>query len=199
MKKRHFVKIGLLVVAAALAQDAWSGCGCCRKLKQYSRSSRKTTHSTNKTLGASSISSNQRLECTVAKVISGDTICVKRGNNSAEVRLDRIEAPEIDQEYGDVAAKALGKKIRGKSVVVEWKKRDPGGRILGIVKLNGEDVNLWMVKEGHAWHYDHFDRTPAYAEAHKSAKEAGLGLWAGKNPVHPYDWRKTNKKTYSRW
>jgi len=87
---------------------------------------------------------------------------------------------------------------------VRYKKKDQYGRVLGVVwtKVKGEgqertealDVNLLMVKEGMAWHYGHFDKTPEYIEAQKSAQLDKRGLWADDKLVNPYDWRKAGKR-----
>ena len=154
--------------------------------------------------------------CTM--VSDGDMIhVVTDGNEKFKVRLDRIDAPEKDQPYGKESTAYLTSLIRGKTVRVEWVKKDQYGRILGIVYLpdvtlayeKGEadssplvkndpssklDVNLTMVATGNAWHYSHFDKTPAYAAAEAAAKEKKLGLWAAENPINPYDWRKNKRK-----
>ena len=135
------------------------------------------------------------------KVIDGDTIHVVTGGNVRfKVRLERIDAPESDQPYGKEATDYLAKLIKGRTVRVEWVKKDRYGRILGIVyydqpgnpnsKPNRQDINLTMVSTGHAWHYSYFDQTPASA----AAKEKKLGLWAADNVVSPYEWRKNKRK-----
>ena len=108
----------------------------------------------------------------------------------AEGNLSKNDAPESRQDYGYEATVYLDKRIGGKTVKVEWQKKDPYGRILGIVYLDGVDINLEMVATGNAWHYAHFDQTPEYAEAEKSARAARLGLWSGESPISPYDFRR---------
>ncbi|MBQ4385371.1 MAG: thermonuclease family protein [Kiritimatiellae bacterium] len=130
------------------------------------------------------------LEGKVTRVADGDTIRVTDGERRYQVRLERIDAPELRQDYGYEATVYLDKRIGGKTVKVEWQKKDPYGRILGIVYLDGVDINLEMVATGNAWHYAHFDNTPEYAEAEKSARAARLGLWSGESPISPYDFRR---------
>ena len=142
-------------------------------------------------------------KCT--RVIDGDTIHVVTGGNVRfKVRLERIDAPESDQPYGKEATDYLAKLIKGRTVRVEWVKKDRYGRILGIVyydqpgnpnsKPNRQDINLTMVSTGNAWHYSYFDQTPAYAAAESAAKEKKLGLWASDNVISPYEWRKNKRK-----
>ena len=138
------------------------------------------------------------------KVIDGDTIHVVTGGNVRfKVRLERIDAPESDQPYGKEATDYLAKLIKGRTVRVEWVKKDRYGRILGIVyydqpgnpnsKPNRQDINLTMVSTGNAWHYKFYDKTTSYAEAEKEAREKKLGLWVDPDPVEPYQFRKMKK------
>ena len=129
------------------------------------------------------------------KVSDGDTIhVVTDGNEKFKVRLDRIDAPEKDQPYGKESTAYLSSLIRGKTVRVEWVKKDQYGRALGIVFLDKTDVNLKMVETGNAHHYSYFDKTPAYSAAESAAKEKKLGLWASENVVSPYEWRKNKRR-----
>jgi len=41
--------------------------------------------------------------------------------------------------------------------VVIAKTKDKYGRIVGHVMIDGRDVNLEMLKEGMAWHYEKYD------------------------------------------
>ena len=141
-------------------------------------------------LVAAFAASGKTLEGKVTRVADGDTIRVTDGERRYQVRLERIDAPESRQDYGYEATVYLDKRIGGKTVKVEWQKKDPYGRILGIVYLDGVDINLEMVATGNAWHYAHFDQTPEYAEAEKSARAARLGLWADESPINPYDFRR---------
>ena len=132
-------------------------------------------------------------KCT--RVSDGDTIHVVTGGNvKFKVWLDRIDAPEKDQPYGKESTAYLSSLIRGKTVRVEWVKKDQYGRVLGIVYLDKTDVNLQMVSSGNAWHYSYFDKTPAYSAAESAAKEQKLGLWRGENPINPYEWRKNKRR-----
>ena len=129
------------------------------------------------------------------KVSDGDTIhVVTDGNVKFKVRLDRIDAPEKDQPYGKESTAYLTSLIRGKTVRVEWVKKDQYGRVLGVVFLDKTDVNLKMVETGNAHHYSYFDKTPAYAAAESAAKEKKLGLWAAENPINPFEWRKNKRR-----
>ena len=148
-------------------------------------------------LVAAFVASGKTLEGVVTRVSDGDTIWVKGSGEQGKgvkVRLDRIDAPESKQDYGFEAKEYLNGRIGGKTVKVEWEKKDQFGRILGIVYIEDTDINLEMVATGNAWHYAYFDNTPEYAEAEKSARAARLGLWAGESPINPYDFRQARKR-----
>ena len=125
------------------------------------------------------------------RVSDGDTIhVVTDGNVKYKVRLDRIDAPESDQPFGKESTAYLSSLIRGKTVRVEWQKKDQYGRVLGIVFLDKTDVNLQMVSSGNAWHYSYFDKTAKYASAEAEARQNRCGLWSDSSPVNPYEFRK---------
>ena len=132
-----------------------------------------------------------------ARVSDGDTIhVVTDGNVKFKVRLDRIDAPEKDQPYGKESTAYLSSLIRGKTVRVEWQKKDQYGRVLGIVYLDKTDVNLQMVSSGNAWHYSYFDKTAEYASAEAEAWQNRRGLWSAyEKPIHQHDWRRSKRKT----
>ena len=131
----------------------------------------------------------------MTKFSDGDTVWVTDAADVRhKVRLDRIDAPESDQPYGKESAAALKAMVDGREVRVEYRKCDQYGRMLGILFINGTDINLAMVKGGHAWHYSYYDKIPEYAAAEVAAREAKMGLWAGENPINPYRWRKGERK-----
>ncbi len=134
----------------------------------------------------------------VTRVSDGDTIWVKDAKGRHKVRLDRIDAPESDQPYGQESTRFLKDLVYGKDVEVHWQSKDRYGRILDVVYLKHEkgmvEVNLTMVKNGCAWHYSYHDHTVPYAEAEKEARRLRRGLWAADNPVNPYQWRKGKRK-----
>lgn len=130
----------------------------------------------------------------VMRVSDGDTIHVQPKNGKKEkVRLLDIDAPESGQKWGKQATAYLQKRIGGKKVSVEWNERDRYGRILGVVFLDGFDINLEMVKTGNAWLY-HYAKNPEYSAAQDAAKQSRTGLWSQPNPVDPWAWRKAKRK-----
>ena len=144
---------------------------------------------------ATSVFAAETLKGRVVKVSDGDTITVlDAANVQHRIRLDKIDAPEKSQPFGDAARKHLATFVAGKDGEIEWAKKDKYGRILGTVWAMipvRTDVNLQMVKDGFVWHYSHFDSTPAYAAAEREARTAKRGLWVADDPINPHQWRKS--------
>ena len=132
----------------------------------------------------------------VVAVTDGDTITVLDDMDKGRfrIRLDKIDAPEKKQAFGNKAKQYLSTLIYGKQVKIRFKKIDNYGRILGIVYLDGKEINLQMVQDGLAWHYRHYDNTESYITAEQIARANKKGLWIEKDPINPYIFRKNQKK-----
>ena len=116
------------------------------------------------------------------------------------IRLDKIDAPEKGQPFGDASRKHLAAFVADKIVEVEWSKKDKYGRILGTVWAmmpTRTDVNLQMVKDGCAWHYTHFDNTLSYVAAETAARLARRGLWEDPVPIPPSVFGKANVRFHT--
>jgi endonuclease YncB( thermonuclease family) len=133
----------------------------------------------------------------VVGVSDGDTITVLDGaRQQHRIRLQGIDAPESKQAFGNVAKRGLSDLVFGQTVEVRFDKEDRYGRILGVVFLGGQDMNLAMVSRGLAWHYKSYQRDQApldrqrYALAEDQARQAGIGLWRDPQPTPPWDFRR---------
>lgn len=123
--------------------------------------------------------------CTVARVVDGDTVVCREGNE--RVRLLLIDAPESTQgEYGLLATEALSRLLPvGTPARLERdvQERDRYGRILVyLYDSEGRMVNEELVRLGFAMvsvyppNVRHVERIRAASE---SARRAGRGLWSG--------------------
>jgi endonuclease YncB( thermonuclease family) len=140
----------------------------------------------------------------VVKVADGDTVTVLRNDKAQErVRLLGIDAPEKKQDFGQKAKEELTRRVAGKMVDVEYRKRDRYGRILGKIVLIHEDVNLLQVRDGLAWHYDQFAKdqfsgdATKYAEAQVKARDEKRGIWSLKTASPPWEFRSYARKVAS--
>lgn len=142
-----------------------------------------------------------KLEGKIIKVTDGDTVHVLDDEQQThKIRLAGIDAPELGQAYGQAARKFLAKQVNQKTVCVDWHKRDKYQRLVGVIKYEGRDVNLNIVKAGYAWHYKKYqkEQTPPdrilYAQAETEARSDVIGLWSEPDPIKPTDWRKGKKE-----
>lgn len=130
----------------------------------------------------------------IVRVSDGDTVVLLDSNNKQHrIRLDGIDCPEKGQPYGKVATDFVKDLIAGKYVKVEWTQMDQYNRILGFVYIGDTNVNKELLKAGLAWHYKFFNDDTELANLEKIAKQKKLNIWSQKNPIEPYQWRKTHK------
>lgn len=136
--------------------------------------------------------------CKVTSVHDGDSMRARCPGfkKTIPIRLDQIDAPEIDQAYGIEARDHLRKLCpRGKPVEIHDHGPDTYNRHLGYVFCNGVDVNRNMIASGYAWVYDYYVRDKSLYDAQDKAKAERRGLWASKKkPIAPWDFRYNKKK-----
>lgn len=128
----------------------------------------------------------------VIKVTDGDTITIRDSSRQKyKIRLHGIDTPESNQTYGRTATKAMSKLVAGKQVQITVKDTDRYGRTVGIVYIDGTNVNLKMVCAGHAWWYQRYaKRNTDLRDCERKAREDKLGLWGGPEPIPPWEYRR---------
>ncbi len=138
---------------------------------------------------------------TVSRVSDGDTLHVfDRNGLKHKLRLAYIDAPELQQAHGEASRQAL-QYLLGKKVEVSVFGQDRYRRELAKVSLNGRDVSLQQLQQGHAWHYESYakrrqtaDDYAAYAAAHRQAKQNRNGLWQSYRVQAPWTFRQQNRQ-----
>lgn len=128
----------------------------------------------------------------VNRIYDGDTVSLTiAGEKSVtKYRLIGIDAPEHGQDYAETSKARLAELINKKNVTVQDCGSDKYNRHLGFIYLDGQDINLQMVREGMAWHYAHFYTNTTYAAMEKEARLHRRGLWSNPNPIEPFIFRK---------
>ena len=127
----------------------------------------------------------------VVKVADGDTITVLDSSNTQHrIRLISIDAPESNQAFGQKSKAHLSSLCFGKKVKVEWKQKDRYKRILGVVFVGKVNCNEEMLKAGFAWHYRQYSKDKKLQAMEDMAKAEKKGLWADKEPVPPWEFRR---------
>ena len=140
----------------------------------------------------------------VIYVDDGDTVVLLvDGQKQMKVRLSSIDAPEsshtnkqigrIGQPYSENSGKYLAALVKKKNVAAHCFETDRYGRDVCELFVDGRSVNKEMVKQGWAWanvaakgRYLR-DKSLPFTEA--TARASNMGLWAGLNPVAPWEWR----------
>jgi micrococcal nuclease len=98
---------------------------------------------------------------TVTKVYDGDTITINFSLGfhtwimKQIIRLQGVNTPEVrgeSKEQGKISRDALAARILGKDVIIKTKKgdkKDKYGRWLGVIYLDGENINQWLIDNGY--------------------------------------------------
>ncbi len=142
----------------------------------------------------------------VVRVYDGDTLKAIGHDIEINVRLVGIDAPETKkgkrkpgQPYSQQAKKFLSSIVLNKVVDIQGYGLGPYNRTLGIIYVDGKNVNLEIVKAGLAEAYrgkqpKGLDITQ-YRLAGAEARKAGRGMWSiGDIYISPKDWRKMHRK-----
>lgn len=132
----------------------------------------------------------------ISKVLDGDSVILRAADQQThEIRLAAIDAPEYDQAYAELAKQYLTKLIHNQTVCVRWQYIDDYQRKIGTVFLGDKDINLNLISEGLAWHYKRFQTTQSpenrqrYSQYEHDARVANIGIWSQAYPIAPWNWR----------
>jgi micrococcal nuclease len=127
----------------------------------------------------------------VVRVVVGDTIVIRYDAKYEKVRLLCVNTPESvhpdtkqNIPMGKVASRYTQKKLIGKSVDLEFeikKLRGNYGRLLAYVFVDGQNLNLNLVRQGLSPYYTKYGKSEKYdAEfraAEKQARKDKLNIW----------------------
>ena len=147
----------------------------------------------------SSLAQAEEIRVKVTRIIDGDTVVVLSDQHEElRVRLAGIDCPEKrrNQPYWRFAKDALSDRVAGRTITVDFDKRDRWGRLIGVLWLNNQDVNAELVGIGACWHFKKYQHEQSesdqvrYHELELSARQRHIGLWADRQPIAPWDWRK---------
>lgn len=140
----------------------------------------------------------------VDKVVDGDTIRLQDPVlGTKKVRLLSVDAPETHYEgkgqepWGQKSADYLSALLpEGTKITIETdqEEKDRYGRLLAHIKKGKQNINLEMVKQGHAvtyFIYPNQNHFKVFQDAYLQAKRAGKGMWNSSNPIPelPFEFR----------
>ena len=154
------------------------------------------------TLAVPAFSTPFEVKGRVVYVDDADTIVLLvNDREQMKIRLSSIDAPEVShtknetgrigQPYSDGAGKYLASLIKGKTVTANCFEADRYGRDVCELFLGGESVNKELVRQGWAWANmaakGRYLRDKSLPHLEAAARSSRLGLWAGTNPVPPWE------------
>ena len=135
----------------------------------------------------------------VIQVNSGDVITITNLNRPVRVKLLGVDAPELDQAFGDVAKKHLSDLVFDKGVLVYYAGIAADKSLTGRVLLNDADIGAQMIRDGAAWcDLQNIDRLAAserevYQQSEQAARSERRGLWQAENPTAPWEFVKAEQ------
>jgi len=140
-----------------------------------------------------SISFSATISGKVISVADGDTITILTPRNEQIiVRLSAVDTPEKSQDFGQKAKQFTSSMVFGKQVTLEPETIDKYHRTVGMVFINGSNLNEQIVTNGYGWVYRKYCKE-AFCEdwikLEENARNSGIGLWAYQNPTPPWEWR----------
>ncbi len=119
------------------------------------------------------------LAARVIGIADGDTvILLLPSQEELKVRLAGIDTPEHGEPYFRAAKQALASRVFQQTVAMEITDWDRYGRAVGIIRIDGENINAWMVAQGHATVYRRYSHDPELDRLEASAKAANKGVWS---------------------
>ncbi len=136
---------------------------------------------------------SQSYQGSISRVVDGDTYVFQTNEGSFKVRMFGIDAPEGNQPYGRESAKFMSGFLH-KEATLNVNGTDRYKRKLGILYINGQDINLLSVKGGYSWHYKRYSNDKQYAAAEEYARKNKLGLWGLPNSIPPWNWRQVERQ-----
>lgn len=117
--------------------------------------------------------------CTVLDVHDGDTLNADCPEGRLRVRLACIDAPEIAQAPWGERSRDTLRGITPKAVYLRIQTTDKYGRkVAEVLTMDGDNLNLRMVRDGQAAVYRQYCKDSAFTRAEAEAKTAGRGIWA---------------------
>ena len=146
-----------------------------------------------------SVVAGEMFEGLVVGVHDGDTVTLLlEGNHQIKVRLAQIDAPELDQAFGQQSKQSLSEMVFNKTIKVEKETIDKYGRTVGTLFVNDLDANKEQIKRGMAWAYRKYLHDQSLLSLEEAARQAKVGLWADANPMAPWDYRHGGKQKEAR-
>ena len=128
------------------------------------------------------------------RVIDGDTIHITNNNSIEKVRLNCIDAPELNQPLGVEAKDYLTQLIDNATIIgLNVTGKDKFGRSLATLTIDGKSAQQSLVDKGYAYVFHIFRKNcPNYEQLsyiEQLARKDRLGVWAEDSNTPPWVYR----------
>jgi len=145
----------------------------------------------------------QTRTATVLSIGDGDTLRVREGSRTLNVRLACIDAPETSKAPHGASARTQLQALApvGSTVELRVKATDRYGRSVAELSRGGRNLNEALVASGAAfvyWQYIQGCDRQTYSRLETEARLMGLGVWSVSGGVQrPWEYRSGQRKPSS--
>lgn len=140
-------------------------------------------------------------EGSVTRVLDGDSLEVQKTGQIYSIRLYGIDSPEYGQPCWREAKRLTRSLVLGETVTIDPMDADRYGRIVALVRKQGQLINSELVRNGLAWVYSRYCRAQPLCSDMKvleqNARNQGLGLWREREPLPPWSWKQLQHENRS--
>lgn len=133
----------------------------------------------------------------IISIIDGDTYdAITDRKIQFRIRMEGIDAPEKGMPFFRKSMSYLKSlTVDSTYVMIVVTSIDQYKRIIAYTYLiDGRELSHEMVKAGFAWHYVEYNKEESLAQLELESQQQKLGLWADKNPIPPWEYRKLKRE-----
>ncbi len=135
----------------------------------------------------------ERKLATVIAISDGDSMTVRLAGEEISVRVSGIDCPEFGQAFAREATEFTSKLCLNAEIQIQQTDTDRYGRIVAFVFVGELNLSKELLRNGLAWHFKRYDKSPEFANLERKAQDQRVGLWSAPDPVPPWDWRDQKK------
>lgn len=119
----------------------------------------------------------QSISGPVIGVIDGDTLDILHNGRPARIRLQGINTPEKGEAFSQKAKQSLSDLAYRRTATVHLNGATTHDRLVGIVSVDGLDVNLEQVRRGLAWYCaNYLPNNAEYRQVEAKVRSSGMGI-----------------------
>ncbi|KPH13264.1 nuclease [Chryseobacterium sp. ERMR1:04] len=137
-----------------------------------------------------------QIKARIIGIKDGDTVVALLADKTQEtLRLAEVDCPEKKQPFGNNAKQFTSSKVFGKEVIFYRVTKDRYRRTIAkIFYDNNKYLSAEIIKSGYGWWYFKASKDLQLQEYEMLARKKKRGLWADKNAMSPWDFRKMKKE-----